>query len=115
GSHRREGGIERPPGHPSPLRTPIKIPPRALFARQPAGSSVAPSAVTYFGRPSTIARPFKWQRSLGSRAETNGGRHRGTKLAERSSVHRQENRVLTTHNSPPLPQAISWPWMLPVT
>src|SRR5262249_33562027 len=112
---RGEWGIERPRVITSPLSTSIKIPPRALFARQPAGSSFAPSAVTCFGPPSTLATPFKWQRSLGSRAETNGGRHRGAKLADRSSVHRQENRVLTTHNSPPLPQAISWPWMLPVT
>ena len=62
-----------------------------------------------------MARPLRWQRSVGSSAETNGGRHRGAKLAERSSVQRQENRVLTTHSSPPAPQAISWPWMLPVT
>ena len=32
------------------------MPPLALFARQPAGSSVSPSAVTYRGRPSTIAQ-----------------------------------------------------------
>ena len=46
---------------------------------------------------------------------TNGGRHRGAKLAEPSSVQRQENRVLTTQSSSPAPQAISWIWMLPVT
>ena len=46
---------------------------------------------------------------------TNGGRHRGVKLAERSIVQRHENRVLTTHSSSPTPQAISWIWMLPVT
>ncbi len=62
-----------------------------------------------------MPRPFKWQRSVGSSAVTNGGRHRGVKLAERSIVHRHENRVLTTHNSSPVPQAISWIWMLPVT
>jgi hypothetical protein len=33
----------------------------------------------------------------------------------RSSVHRQEQRVLTTPRSPPAPQAISRIWMLPVT
>ena len=62
-----------------------------------------------------MPRPFRWQRSVGSSAVTNGGRHRGVKLAERSSVHRHENRVLTTHSSSPAPQAISWIWMLPVT
>jgi hypothetical protein len=35
----------------------------------------------------------------GSSSETNGGRQRGVKLAERSSVHRQEKRVLTTQSS----------------
>src|SRR5271169_1094185 len=60
-------------------------------------------------------RPFKWQRSVGSSALTNGGRHWGVKLADLSSVQRQENRVLTTQSAPPTPQAISWIWMLPVT
>ena len=42
-----------------------------------------------------MPRPFRWQRSVGSSALTNGGRHRGAKLAEPSSVQRQENQVLT--------------------
>ena len=91
------------------------MPPFALFSRQPAGASVSPSAVMYRGRPSTIARPFRWQRSVGSSADTNGGRHRGVKLAERSSVQRQENLVLTAHSSSPIPQASSWIWILAVT
>jgi len=32
------------------------------------------------GVPSTMARPFKWQRSSAASAEMNGGRQRGTKL-----------------------------------
>src|SRR5690348_11057792 len=45
---------------------------------------------------------------------TKGGRQRGTKLDDRSSVHRQENRVLTNHSSSPA-QAISWMSTAPVT
>ncbi len=44
--HRGEWGIDSPRVITSPLATSIKMPPLALFARQPAGSSVAPSAVT---------------------------------------------------------------------
>ena len=54
-----------------------------------------------------MPRPFRWQRSDGSSAETKGGRHRGVKLAEGSSVQRHEKRVLTTQSSPPAPKAIS--------
>jgi hypothetical protein len=71
----------------------------ALFARQPPMSFVSPNAVTYFGFPSTIARPFKWQRSDGSNSVTNGGRQRGVKLASASSVARQEKRVLANQSS----------------
>src|SRR5262245_53778289 len=99
--------MERPRQRISPESTSMTRPPRALFGRQPAISSDSPRAVTYLGRPSTIARPFKWQRSDGSSTETKGGRHLGAKLADRSIVHRQENRVLTNHNSLPIPQAIS--------
>ena len=113
--HRGECGIDSPWASTTPLATSITIPPRAFSGRQPAGALVWPSAVTYRGRPLTIPRPLRWQRSVGSSAVTNGGRHRGVKLAVGSSVHRQENRVLTTHSSSPVPQAISWIWMLPVT
>ncbi len=75
------------------------MPPFALFARQPPISFVSPSAVTYFGLPSTIARPLRWQRSDGSSSVTNGGRQRGVKLASGSSVARQEKRVLTNQSS----------------
>ena len=44
--HRGEWGIDSPRVITSPLATSIRMPPRALFARQPAGSSVSPSAVT---------------------------------------------------------------------
>src|SRR5262249_34000336 len=104
---RGEWGIDKPRVITSPESTSIRTPPRALFGRQPSGSSVSPSAVTYRGRPLTIPRPFRWQRSEGSSAEMNDGRHRGVKLAERSSVQRQENRVLTTHNSPSPPTPLS--------
>src|SRR4051794_13895554 len=112
---RGECGIDRPEATTSPLGTSSSTPPLALFARQPAAPSVPPRAVTYRGRPSAIARPLRWQRSVGSSAEMNGGRHRGTKLDEGSSVQRQEKRVLTNHSSSPCPQAISWTWTLPVT
>lgn len=88
--------------------------PRALSARHPAGASVAPSAVPYRGRPSTIPKPFRWDRSDGSSSDTNGGRHRGVKLADRSRVQRYENRVSTTHRSPPASEASPRPWMSPV-
>src|SRR5262249_23276649 len=111
---RGECGIDSPRAMTSPEPTSITTPPLALFARQPPTVLGSPSAVTYFGLPSTMPRPLRWQRSDGSSSETKGGRQRGVKLAERSSVQRQENRVLTTHSSPPAPQAISWTWMLPV-
>jgi hypothetical protein len=79
------------------------MPPLALFARQPAIAFVSPSAVTYFGLPSTIARPLRWQRSDGSSSVTNGGRQRGVKLDSGSSVARQEKRVLTNQSWPPTP------------
>src|SRR5262249_61886627 len=85
----------------------------ALFGRQPWGVSVSARAVAYFGWPSASAKPFKWQRSSDAKAVTKGGRQRGTKLYPSRSVHRQENIVLTSHNSSPA-QAISWTWMAPV-
>ena len=54
--------------------------PGACSARQPPAVSVSPRAVTYRGRPSTMARPLRWQRSSAARAVMNGGRQRGTKL-----------------------------------
>src|SRR5258707_8186360 len=83
----------------SPLSTSITTPPLALFARHPACLFVSPSAVTYFGLPSTMPRPLRWQRSDGSSSVTNGGRQRGAKLDSESSVARQEKRVFTNHNS----------------
>ena len=53
--------------------TSITMPPLALFGRQPCSSLVSPSAVTYLGRPSNIAMPFRWQRSEGSSSVTNRG------------------------------------------
>src|SRR5262245_43787205 len=96
---RGEWGIDSPRASTSPESTSITTPPLALFARQPPMVSVSPSAVTYFGLPSTMPRPLRWQRSEGSSSETKGGRQRGLKLAEPSSVHRQEKRVLTTQSS----------------
>src|SRR5260370_8920427 len=77
----------------------IATPRLPLIAGQPPIMFVSPSAVTYFGLPTNIARPFKWQRSDGSSSVTNGGRQRGVKLDSGSSVARQEKRVLTNHNS----------------
>ena len=71
------------------------------WAQQHSGTSDI--TVTYFGRPSAIARPLRWHRSDGSSSLTNGGRQRGTKLASGSRVARQENRVLTSHSSRPGP------------
>ena len=51
--------MERPWSKISLVSTSITMPPLALFARQPPAVSVSPSAVTYRGRPSTIARPFR--------------------------------------------------------
>src|SRR5262249_48587179 len=87
----------------APESTSIRTPPRALFARRPAIVFVSPSAVTYFGLPSTLPRPLRWQRSDGASSVTNGGRQRGVKLASGSSVARQEKRVLTNQNWPPAP------------
>src|SRR3954453_12282461 len=102
---RGECGIDRPRHRISPESTSIRTPPLALFARQPAGVFVSPRAVTYFGLPSIMPRPLRWQRSDGSSSLTNGGRQRGTKLASGSSVARQEKRVLTNQSvpSPPTP------------
>src|SRR5271156_6621537 len=61
------------------------------------------TTTVYFGLPSTIARPLRWQRSDGSSSVTNGGRQRGTKLDSASSVARQEKRVLTNQSWPPAP------------
>jgi hypothetical protein len=44
--HRGEWGIDSPWVITSPEATSITMPPFALFARQPAGSSVSPNAVT---------------------------------------------------------------------
>src|SRR5262249_13645209 len=101
--HRGEWGIDRPRQRTSLEPTSISRPPRALFGRQPAIVSDSPSAVTYFGLPSTIARPLRWQRSLGSNSDTKGGRQRGRKLESGSRVARQEKRVLTSQSSPPAP------------
>jgi hypothetical protein len=49
------------------------MPPLAWFARQPAIAIVSPCAVTYFGLPSSVPRPLRWQRSDGSSSVTNGG------------------------------------------
>ena len=77
---RGECGIDRPRRSISPVLTSSKQPPWGLSARQPPAVSVSPRAVTYLGRPSTMARPFRWQRSSAARAVMNGGRQRGTKL-----------------------------------
>ena len=82
-------------------------------ARQPCGVSVSARAVTYFGAPSAMARPLRWQRSSAASAVMNGGRQRGTKLCRPSSVHRQPKAVLTSHSSSPA-QASSWAWISPV-
>src|SRR5262249_8242916 len=100
---RGEWGIDRPRVMTSPESTSIKTPPLALLGRQPAIAFVSPSAVAYFGLPSTMPRPLRWQRSLGSSSLTNGGRQRGVKLASASSVARHEKRVLANHSSPPEP------------
>src|SRR5262249_11360676 len=100
---RGEWGIDRPWQRIAPESTSTRMPPLALFGRQPASSFVSPRAVTYFGLPSTMPRPLRWQRSDGSSSVTNGGRQRGTKLDSGSSVARQEKRVLTNHSSPPAP------------
>src|SRR5262245_57474662 len=100
---RGECGIDRPRQRTSPVSTSIRRPPVALVERQPALSSVSPRAVTYFGLPSTMPRPLRWQRSLGSSSETKDGRQRGTKLDSASSVARQEKRVLTNQSSRPAP------------
>src|SRR5207237_1827877 len=100
---RGECGIDRPRHRISPESTSIRMPPRALLGRQPPIVLVSPRAVTYFGLPSTSARPLRWQRSDGSSSVTKGGRQRGTKLDSGSSVARQEKRVLANQSSPPMP------------
>src|SRR5262249_56918085 len=92
----------------------ISEPPCDLFARQPPAVSVSPRAVTYRGRPSTTASPFRWQRSSAARAETNRGCQRGTKLYLGLRVARQENRVFTIQSSSPA-HATSWMPICPVT
>jgi hypothetical protein len=96
-----------------PSVTSIRQPLVALFGRHPCGVSVSASAVTYFGRPSASASPFRWQRSSAASAVMKGGCQRGTKLYPSFSVHRQENSVLTIHSSSPA-HAMSWMWMSPV-
>ena len=87
----------------SPEGTSISTPPEALFDRQPPITSVVPKAVTSRGEPSSIASPFKWQRSDGSSLEINGGRHLGAKLDDGSIVAKHEKRVLTNQSSFPRP------------
>ncbi len=49
-------------------------------------------------RPAAFHRqPVEWQRSSGTSSEMNGGRQRGMKLYSRLVLHRQENRVFTSH------------------
>jgi hypothetical protein len=77
---RGECGIGSPRLTNSPAVRSMMPPPCGLSARQPSRTSVVLRAVTYRGVRSTMASPFKWQRSSAARAEMNGGRQRGTKL-----------------------------------
>ena len=114
--HRGEWGIDSPRVITSP-RGHVHQDAALGLVRPPAGRlvglaqrrDVARAAVDH--RPGRSGGSGRWAPAR----VTNGGRHRGAKLAEPSSVQRQENRVLTTQSSPPAPQAISWIWMLPVT
>ena len=96
------------------MLTSITMPPRALFS--PSGGGVGHTQGCHVAR-AAVNHPQAIEVTAVGRLSTvtNGGRHRGVKLADRSSVQRHEKRVLTTQSSSSCPQAISWPWMLPVT
>ena len=111
---RGEWGMERLRVMISLLGTSIKMPPSFLLARQPVGVFVSPRAVTYFGLPSTIPMPLRWQRSFGEYPVMKRGFQRGTKLLTVSNVHKHEKRVFTTQSSLLSPYAISWTRISPV-
>src|SRR6476661_4628674 len=85
----------------------------SLLGRQPAGEFVSASVVTYRGFPSSIASPFKWQRSSAAQSVTKGGRQCGTKLKSSCSDDKHENSVFTCQSFPS-PHASSCPCTGPV-
>ena len=109
---------------------PAGVPPWRVGHRQPAGDHLAGLHVDHDAALGLVRPPADGYIGLAQRRDvaraavdhpqavqvtavgglqrvTNGGRHRGAKLAEPSSVQRHENRVLTTQSAPPAPQAIS--------
>src|SRR5262249_32240773 len=71
------------------------MPPSRRRSRQPSATSERLTALTNAGRAPSIARPFRWHRSSGTRAERKLGRHSGRKLAVSLMVARQQYSVLT--------------------
>jgi hypothetical protein len=81
---------------------------------QPSTTSQRETAVTYFGAPSFMARPFRWQRSSGASFEMKRGFHSGLKLCTVSSVARHEYLVLTKMSRSCPSTASSWASTSPV-
>jgi len=72
------------------------------------------TAVTKRALPSTIARPFRWQRSSGTILLMNSGFHSTLKLCETLGAHRQLYLVLMKMTVPSLRIPSSWMSMAPV-
>ena len=86
----------------------MTTPPSWRRSRQPSTASLLHTAVTYFGSPSTIARPLRWQRSSGASLLMNFGFQIALKLCVWLSSARQEYLVLTNTTLPFLRMPSSW-------
>ena len=75
-------------------------PPSRRCSRQPSATLVAATQVAKAGRPSRIAKPFRWQRSSAASRSMKGGRQSGAKLARSAMVARQLKRVATKTGRP---------------
>ena len=82
--------------------TSISTPPSWRRWRHPLSTSERLTAVTYFGRPSCMARPLRWHRSSAASLEMNSGFQIGRKPYFRLTVARHENLVFTKTMRPVL-------------
>src|SRR5436190_12879196 len=79
-AQRGECGIDRPSHTISLVSMSMTTPPDMRRSRQPSTASLLHTAVTYFGSPSTMARPFRWHRSSGASLLMKSGFQIGLKL-----------------------------------
>src|SRR5690606_2448301 len=107
-AQRGECGMDSPSQTISSVSTAITTPPSRRRSRQPSTVSLRQTAVTYFGRPCTIARPLRWQRSSGASLLMNFGFQIALKLWVGLSSARQEYLVLTNTTLPFERMPSSW-------